>query len=153
MLETPHVVVGALIATKVAHPALAIPLALGSHFVLDKLPHWNPHLYLETQKMGRPSKTSTTIALVDVGVALSLGLALAYQFSPEPSRAILILACSLASVLPDIVKWPYYYLRSRSKLLVRWVRFERSIQVNAAFTPGIITQVLVIFFSFFWFFN
>jgi hypothetical protein len=35
-----HVVTGALIATAVAQPAAAIPLALASHFVLDALPHY-----------------------------------------------------------------------------------------------------------------
>jgi hypothetical protein len=53
VLETPHVVVGAAIATKVANPALAIPLAFASHFVLEKIPHWNPHLNTELKKFGR----------------------------------------------------------------------------------------------------
>ena len=53
MLETPHVIVGAAIAYKVVNPALALPLALGSHFILDITPHWNPHLSTETKKFGK----------------------------------------------------------------------------------------------------
>lgn len=51
MLETPHVLIGAAIATKVGNPFLAIPLAFASHFVLETVPHWNPHLNTETKKI------------------------------------------------------------------------------------------------------
>lgn len=153
MLETPHVVVGAAIATKVANPALAIPLALASHFILDKVPHWNPHLYTETEKLGYPSRQTTKIALLDVGVALATGIFIASKFSGDLEKVILILACSLASVLPDIIKWPYYYLGKRWKLLVRWVLFERSIQVNADFWPGVISQGVVIAGGLWWIFS
>ncbi|MFZ5932885.1 MAG: hypothetical protein ACOYT7_02310 [Patescibacteria group bacterium] len=153
MLETPHVVVGAAIATHVLTPALAIPLAVGSHFILDKVPHWNPHLFTETQKLGRPAKKSTTIALIDVGIALATGLFLASRFASDPPKMALILTCSLAGVTPDLVKWPYYYLGQRSRLLTRWVLFERSLQVNADFWPGIITQLAVIVAGAWWFFS
>jgi len=63
VLETPHVVVAAAIAVNVANPALAIPLALGSHFVLEKVPHWNPHLNTELKKFGKVSAQSTNIVI------------------------------------------------------------------------------------------
>jgi len=150
VLETPHVVVGAAIATKVVSPALAIPLALASHFVLDKVPHWNPHLFTETQKLGHPAKKSTFVAVADVGLALVIGLFITSRFATQPERAVTILACCLASVLPDIVKWPYYYLKNRWEPLKRWVLFERSLQVNATFWPGMLTQLLIIATGFWW---
>lgn len=153
MLETPHVVVGAAIATKVVNPALAIPLALASHFILDKVPHWNPHLYTETQKLGHPAGKTTNIALLDVGIALATGLFIASKFSDDLGKVILILICSLVSVLPDLIKWPYYYLGKRWKPLVKWVLFERSIQVNADFWPGIFSQGLIIATGIFWIFS
>jgi len=153
MLETPHVVVGAAIATKVVNPALAIPLALASHFILDKVPHWNPHLYTETQKLGHPAGKTTKIALLDVGIALASGLFIASRFSQDPGKVVLILSCSLVSVLPDLIKWPYYYLGKRWKYLVKWVLFERSIQVNADFWPGVISQGLIIIAGFWWAFS
>lgn len=153
MLETPHVIVGAAIATKVINPALAIPLALGSHFILDKVPHWNPHLFTETKKYGQPSQQSTTIALVDVGAALGLGLFVAFRYADEPMRAAAVLACCLASVLPDLVKWPYYFLKKRGGLLEKWVLFERRLQVDASFWPGVLTQAAVIVAAFWWIFN
>ena len=151
MLETPHVAVGVAIATKFPNPWISIPLALASHFVLDKIPHWNPHLYTETQKLGKPSKKSTAIALVDIGSALVLGSSFATSALPDAGMAILILACSFSSVAPDVIKYPYYYFRLRPKWLVSWVKFERSMQVDAKSQFwGIVTQVLVIAASLWW---
>lgn len=153
MLETPHVIVGAAIAIKVVNPALAIPLAFASHFILDKVPHWNPHLFTETQKLGHPSKNSTILALVDVGAALGLGLFVASRYLDNPTMVFVILTSCLASVAPDLVKWPYYFLKKRGGLLEKWVLFERSIQVNADFWPGILTQVATVAVAFWWIFS
>jgi hypothetical protein len=153
VLETPHVVVGAAIAAKVVNPTLAIPLSLMSHFVLDKIPHWNPHLFTETEKLGHPSKKSTIFALADVGLALFLGLLVASKFWGEPTRVATVLACCLASVFPDLIKWPYYYLKARWQPLVNWVLFERKIQVNAPLYPGILTQLLVVITGLWWISN
>jgi len=150
MLETPHVLVGAAIATKLGSPALAIPLSLASHFVLDKIPHWNPHLFTETKKYGHPSDRSTMIALADIGAALGLGLFVASRYSADPTMVATVLACCLASVLPDLVKWPYYFLKKRGGILEKWVLFERNIQVNASFWPGILTQLVVVVTAFWW---
>jgi hypothetical protein len=153
VLETPHVVVGAAIAYKVVNPALALPLALGSHFVLDRVSHWNPHTYTETQKYGKPTKSSTTIATVDSILALVSGIYIASTVLPQLDKFFLILAACFLSVLPDVSKTPYYYLKNRSKLLKKWVEFERSIQVetrNVYF--GIATQVTVIIAALLWIF-
>jgi len=153
MLETPHVMVGAAIATKVVDPALALPLALGSHFILDRVPHWNPHLFTETQKYGQPSQQSTLIAWVDVGLALGLGLFVASRYLNNPNMVVVILASCLASVLPDLVKWPYYFLKKRGGILEKWVLFERNLQVNASFWPGVFTQLAVVIAAFWWIFT
>jgi len=150
MLETPHVVLGVAIATKIPNPWVSIPLALASHFVLDKVPHWNPHLYTETQKSGRPGKVSTAIAIFDIGLSLILGFWFAGRVLPDYQKSTIILACCLASVLPDVVKYPYYYFKMRFKTLVSWVKFERSLQVDTSFYPGILTQLLTILASIWW---
>lgn len=151
MLETPHVAVGIAIATKFPNPWIAIPLAFASHFVLDKVPHWNPHLYTETQAKGRPSVKSTTIAIIDITTSLILGSAFAYKALPNSNLTILILACSFASVASDVIKYPYYYFHLRQKLLVKWVNFERSIQVDTeSIFWGFVTQGIVVAASMWW---
>lgn len=151
MLETPHVAVGIAIATKFPNPWIAIPLAFASHFVLDKVPHWNPHLYTETQAAGHPSEKSTIIASVDIALSFILGSAFAYRALPNTNLATLILACSFASVASDIIKYPYYYFHLRQKWLVAWVNFERSLQTDTkSIFWGLVSQSLVIAASLWW---
>ena len=151
MLETPHVAVGVAIASKIPNPWIAIPLSFASHFVLDKVPHWNPHLYTETQRTGKPSVQSTTFAIADISLAFITGSYFAYRALPNLNLAILILACSLASVASDVIKYPFYYFHLRQKWLVAWVDFERSLQVDTkSIFWGIFNQLLVIIASIWW---
>lgn len=152
MLELPHVALGAAIATKIPNPALAIPLALVSHFVLDQIPHWNPHFYTETQKYGKPKKESTTFALVDIALALGFGLFIASTVLPNITHALVIVICSFFSVLPDLVKSPYFFLKFRPKWLGGYVKFERSLQADTNPVAGMLTQALVIIGSLLWIF-
>ena len=151
MLETPHVAVGVAIATKIPNPFIAVPLAVASHFVLDRIPHWNPHLYTETQKRGKPSPKSTKIAIIDIASAFALGSFFAYRALPDQKAAILILVCSLASVASDVIKYPYYYFHMRQKWLVKWVKFERSLQIDSkSVFWGLLTQILITLASVWW---
>ena len=152
MLETPHVVVGAAIAVKVVNPALAIPLAFGSHFILEKVPHWNPHLNKELNKHGKVTVKSIKLIIIDSSCALLLGLFIAYQALPNIYYALTILAACFLSVLPDVVGAPYYFLKAKNKILIKWVYFQKSIQSDAPLTYGLITQLLVIFAALYWIF-
>lgn len=143
MLETPHVAVGAAIATKIPNPYLAIPLAFASHFILDRIPHWNPHFYTETQKYGKPKRNSTVFAVVDEFTALTFGLLMASRVLPDHAHAATVILCCLASVAPDQIKLPYFYFKQRSGLFAKWVNFERSLQIEVPFFWGIITQIAV----------
>lgn len=150
MLETPHVIVGAAIATKIVHPALAIPLAFGSHFLLEKIPHWNPHLNTETEKYGKPTRRSTQIVILDTTLALTAGFFIASRVLPDTGHALTILAACLAAALPDIVEGPYFFLGYRSKLIKRWIKFQKSIQVDTNLVPGLLTQAATIAAAFWW---
>lgn len=153
MLETPHVAVGTAIATKIPNPLVAIPLSLVSHFVLDKIPHWNPHTYTETEKFGYPRKTTMALAALDIAAALSLGLFVAFG-AGSFNRAMLVIACSFASVLPDVVKYPYFlFKKMRHGLMKGYVDFERSWQEDASFWPGVTTQLVTIIASLWWLYN
>lgn len=150
MLETPHVVLGAAIAIKVGNPYLAVPIAFLSHFVLDKIPHWNPHFYTETNLNGTPDKRSIKLAAVDSTLALVTGLFIASQFLPDYNKALIIIVCSFAGVLSDVIKIPYFFLNKRTGFFKIWTDFERSLQVDTSIVPGILTQLVVIITSFWW---
>jgi len=145
MLETPHVLVGAAIAVKVGHPLLAIPLAFTSHFLLEQIPHWNPHLKKETDRFGQPTPKSTAIVVIDSTLALISGSLIAFTRLPDIGFAVTVLLSSLAAVLPDLVEAPYFFLRVRhNRLINRWIKFQKNLQVNAAPLPGLATQLVVI---------
>ena len=150
MLETPHVVVGAAIATTVVNPALAIPLAFGSHFILEFVPHWNPHLNSEKKKYGKITKQSTLIVAGDVVLALVLGGFIAYRALPDSVLAITILFACFAAVLPDVIEGPYFFLDWKSKFIDRWILFQKSLQVDTTVIPGLATQIITILAAFWW---
>ncbi|MFH1863563.1 MAG: hypothetical protein ABIJ85_01440 [bacterium] len=153
MLETPHVAVGAAIALKIPNPFISIPLALASHFILDRVPHWNPHFYTETQKLGKPTKKSTTVAVVDSTLALAMGTAVALTALPDWGRVVTILACCFVSVISDQLKIPYFFFKRRGGFFKKWTDFERSMQMEVSFIPGVITQLVVISTAFLWMFS
>lgn len=152
MLETPHVAFGIALATKIPNPWISIPLAFGSHFVLDKITHWNPHTYTETATKGAPSQKTVIITIVDISFALIIGLGAAYTTLPNYQLAYTIIACSFASVLPDVSKYPFFLFKNaRRGLYKKWVDFERSLQAETkSVFLGLSTQVLVIVASVLW---
>ena len=151
MLETPHALVGAAIAVKLGNPLLSIPLAFASHFVLEKVPHWNPHLTNETKKYGQPTQKSTIIVIADSSLALILGSTIAFGQAPNTMMVIGTLLSSFAAVLPDLIEAPYFYLNVRNnKYIKRWIKFQRGIQVDAPPFFGLLTQVLTIIAVYLW---
>lgn len=150
MLETPHALVGAALAVKIGNPLLSIPLAFVSHFVLEKVPHWNPHLNHETEKYGKPTKKSTAIVIADSSIALIAGSLIAFN-QPNTTMIIGTLFSSFAAVLPDLMEAPYFFLRVRDiEFIKKWIKFQKSIQVDAPPFLGLLTQVLTIAAVFFW---
>jgi hypothetical protein len=150
VLETPHVIVGAAIAFKVVNPALALPLALGSHFILEKVPHWNPHLFTEKTTFGKVTSQSTKVVIADALLAFFSGVFIANQALPNTTHAITIILACFLSVLPDLIEGPYFFLDAKSKLIEKWIRFQKSLQADADIVPGLLTQLLVIVAAFWW---
>jgi hypothetical protein len=148
VLELPHAIVGATIATKIGNPLLAFPLAFLSNFLLDLLPHWNPHLYSELKKDGRVSSKTMKIVFVDAFLALIIGLFLAFRFYPDWQMIIFILLSCLLAVSADLVEAPFFFLNSKNKYLVNLINIQRKLQWNVSFWPGILFQGALLLFCF-----
>ncbi len=153
MLETPHVALGAAIAIKIPNPFIAIPLAFASHFLLERVPHWNPHLNTETKKYGRPTKQTTLIVIIDASVSLLLGSYFASQALPNTMQTANVLLCSFASVLPDLLEAPYFFFGVRHKFFETWIKWQKAIQVDTTPFWGIITQIVTLAATLFWIFR
>ncbi len=150
MLELPHVLVGAAIATVVPNPLISIPLSLASHFLGDYVPHWNPHFPTELKKYGRLTPATFVILMADSAIAVFVGLAIGQALYPDFPTGLLtfnLLACCLASVLPDVVEIPHYFFGFKSRFLTRLSRFQSRHQFNVPALPGILSQILVILLS------
>jgi len=144
MLELPHTLVGAAIATQVETPWVALPLALASHFALDLVPHWNPHLYSEMEKYGKSTQKSRRLVAADATLSLISGGLIAARALPDIRQFILILAACFMAVAPDVVEAPFFFLGARWKWLERLIDWQREHQGKAGVKVGLLTQAVVI---------
>ncbi len=150
MLETPHVVVGAAIATIIPNPFLAIPLAFLSHFVLDMTPHWNPHISTELKKYGEITQKSKNIIYIDLAISVIVGVFLASRALPDTGQFLTIGASGFAGILPDVIEAPYFFLHWKNKFLEKWLKFQKSIQNDVDPVYGLATQVITVLACFWW---
>ena len=104
MTATGHALTGALVATVVKQPLLAIPLAFLSHFVCDAL----PHLGFEDFSFG--SKILQRWLIVD-GIVVALVLASIVLFIASP---LLVVVCACVAMSPDVM-WLYHGLRGNTE--------------------------------------
>jgi len=153
MLELPHALAGATIASKLNNPFLVFPLAFLSNFLLDILPHWNPHLYTEITRDHKISKKSKLIVFTDATLALFTGTALALRFYPDFSKILLVLFSCFFAVLADLLEAPYFFLNSQNKYVLKLISFQRRLQWNVPPTFGILSQIIFIAFCFFFIFS
>ena len=145
MLETPHVALGVAIAVAIPNPLISIPLAFASHFALDMVPHWNPHINTEMKKYGKLTNPSLFIIAVDLALALLLTI-----FIGKTNPYIYL--ASFMSILPDIAEGPYFLYGWRNKYLDIILRFQRSIQANANIFWGLLTQIIILVACIIWIF-
>ncbi len=100
MTASNHVVAGALIATAVTQPIIAIPLAFLSHFVMDALPH-----YGDNSKHSWLNRNFKYVLMTDLTIASLFILGIIFA---QPASWVLIVACAIVAVSPDILWLPYY---------------------------------------------
>lgn len=147
MLELPHTVVGATIATKIPNPLISLPLAFFSHFLLDLIPHWNPSLYSETKKFGKPTPRSTQFVVLDTILSLGVGFFLASRALPDINRAIIIVLACFVAVVADVLEGFYFFLGIRTKFLENLIEFQHRYQVRVPMVPGLLIQIVTILLS------
>lgn len=144
MLETPHAALGAVIATSTGNPLLALPLSLFSHFLLEPLPHWNPHTYTEVTTRGKLSRPTVMIVWADALTALGLGLWIASRSLPDVKKSLLIIFSCFFAVLPDLVEAPFFFLGVKNSWITRLIKFQRSIQFDVSPFPGLVFQAILV---------
>lgn len=115
MISLNHVLAGTAIGLAVKQPALAIPLAFLSHFVLDTIPHFSYEW---------PGWSFRRIWAID---AVLSAITIVLLCAAAPDLALAIIAGGVFAELPDVL-WLYENLVIKAKSQHWFFRFHRKIQ-------------------------
>jgi len=161
MIFTPHIIVGATIGAKIHNFWLIIILSLVSHFVLDKIFHWEYSSNNKSLKSFRERRDFKSLSIfvgqifIDALVgALIVFLCLKIKNLLDWNSLMYILVGCFFSVLPDIVLGISFLFRSSNfsqkyyTLHEKYLHFKKETEKEGKITfLGIFTQVLVVVIS------
>lgn len=99
-------VTGAVIGAAVSNPALALPAAFLSHFVLDVLPHYG----IDDHK----GRKFLYLLVLDAAIASAFLLAL---FFLQPDNWPVLMLCGILGASPDLGWLPYWVQELKGKTI------------------------------------
>ncbi|MCL4389816.1 MAG: hypothetical protein M1484_03520 [Patescibacteria group bacterium] len=141
MTATAHAIVGAAIASKIPNPVIALPIIFVSHFLGDKLPHWDPMTAAKT-------KTKAQIfwqTVADVLLGYSLVLLFIWYKDLNP---VYILLGAFTAQLPDWLELPHMFTDRKfvfSEINYKVQKWFHDIGFNSRMAApwGVVPQALV----------
>lgn len=136
MTATAHAIVGGVIAAGTPNLAISLPLALGSHFLMDLVPHWD----VGTNFDKRPKTVSAILAAIDVLLG-ALIVFLVFGGSVNPLNLWLTVFFAQS---PDWIEAPYLFFNlnfAPSRIIER---IQHKIHSRLDLPWGIITQIFLI---------
>lgn len=145
MLLTPHTFVGIAIAKAIPNPFISVPLSFFMHFLGDKVPHWD--FYSNTKKEQRLVGWRPVAVMADLVIGVTVGLTLtlhALWYKNDPSLALNIFLCGIASVLPDALETPHIFSNKKIRFVEALTRIQSSMQTQAPLPWGLITQIIIV---------
>ena len=142
MILTPHLLLGAAIASKIEYTPLAIILAFLSHYLLDMF----PHIEYPIKNIQNKQWVKSLPDFLRVFLDFSAGILIIYFFS---GWQIIIFAGALFSVLPDAfnlfnMAFPNNFLKNHSNFHEK-IHFFKNQKIS--FFWRFSSQVLVIIIS------
>lgn len=151
MTATAHALVSGAIVAAIPNPAISLPLAFASHFIMDVVPHWD----FGTNWRSRSKFDTGAIAILDTIIGFTVTY---FAFGGKVALPLLLAAASLGN-LPDWLEAPYYIFFAHQdkkapvatasfweKLTFRIYKMENVFHTKATFPFGVITQVLTVAF-------
>lgn len=145
MILTPHLLLGAAIASKIEYAPLAILLAFLSHYFLDLIPHIEYPIDNIEKKQWRKSLPDILRVFWD----FSFGILLILIFS---NNQPIIFICAFFAVLPDGFSFLNYFLSNKilniyNNVHHKKIHFLKNKKISVFWR--ISSQLLVIFISIF----
>lgn len=139
MTATGHALIGTIIAAKVGNPALAIPIAIGSHFLADALPHWDTG----TNRKTKSRKTFLAESAFDVLLGFVLSWLLIVWVFPTTNVPYAFLIIIMAQ-LPDWLTAPYTFFNMNFFPFSNVYHFQKKFDNRLDGPWGVINQVAVV---------
>lgn len=125
MLLAPHILVGAAVASKFTNPFLGLLFAFLSHFLLDRIPHWEYSIDPIKQVKARGIFYSTPI-LKRVALDISCGFAILILAVNLSNNAIPLWAWAMGGflgILPDGLSFLLFAKRGESGTFYHFLAF------------------------------
>lgn len=141
MLSIAHGPTGALIASKIPNPFISVPLILVSHFLEDRIPHWDVGQGLTSRK-----KSKGAAFFQELFFDFPLSILIVYLFfqAGRPFDWHPWLGWFLG-LLPDFIEFPYVFLNRRGFFLKKFAQFHSwSHQSTPNKFWGLLPQALVL---------
>ncbi len=136
MTATAHALVGGAIAAAIPNPAIAIPLALASHPVLDMIPHWD---------FGRRWRNKSRALFLAEGIFdLTVGLVSSYIIFGAHVNLIYLLSVIFASLIFDLLMVPYWFFKWHFPPFSWAYKIQSQINAKAKLPWGIFTQAITV---------
>lgn len=139
MTATGHALIGTVIAAKVGNPALAVPIAIGSHFLADALPHWDTG----TNKNGKTKQEFFIISAIDVFIGFVLSFLLIQFLFPTTNLSYAFLIIIMAQ-LPDWLTAPYLFFGWKFFPFINVYHFQKKFDTRLDLPWGFINQAAVV---------
>ena len=135
MLSTPHLLVGAAIVHAVPNPAISLPAAFVSHFILDAAPHWD----------GSPKAPFSKKIIGGVAFDYVFGASLIFLITQgDPRQAVILLGAFLAT-LPDFIMAFSKHVKTpliKLPLITHFNKYHSNIQTNVRFSRGVLASFM-----------
>src|SRR3989344_701948 len=151
MTATAHTLVSGAIAASIPNPAISLPLAFTSHFIMDTVPHWD----FGTNWRSRSKLATGTIAILDT----VLGFTLTYFIFGGKVPFVVLFAAMALGNLPVWLEAPYYIFFARKdvkkpghnasfweQLTYGIYKIENIFHTKAEYPLGLVTQVVTVAF-------
>lgn len=139
MTATGHALIGTVIAAKIGNPALAIPIAIASHFLADALPHWDTGYHRRT----KTKRKFVIESALDVFVGFLLSYTVIHVFFPQTNLSYAFLMVIMAQ-LPDWLTAPYLFFNFDIPPFNWTYRLQKKFDTEKGLPWGFISQAVAV---------
>lgn len=139
MTATGHAIIGTVIAAKVANPALAIPIAIASHFLADLFPHWDTGYHRDHK-----SKVKFFIeSAIDVLASFGVSWLMISLLFPDTNLFYAFFIVIMAQ-LPDWLTAPYLFFDMKFFPFNYFYKIQKYFDHRLGMPWGVINQVAIL---------